>query len=330
MATETLDTFTDTQSRFQMQLIKHEYIGYSTPDGGNLHVVDGLAPEIGRVGNYGVGFGPLRLTPWADSTVVIDDLEFTQADAGWFNVLSAGGATAAATLAASSTDDPIDPDRLETSRRSLLLAAGVGLATLGVGAGVASADDEDRHNVATFDLETNPRGLNIAVDDLVAEYLPADHEFFVDVNGTAQGSFKAGEESLTINPGIEGEVEVQSDDALSFVQRVIANYTAEDELEYSFNPVDEPFSEQTVGDTIQLSEQPVLVDPIEFVDPSEVAIDINDTAIPHADNGTSEKGNWWIRDGRELVYDVGEDSPDSTLVEVRINIGRLERFRRRL
>lgn len=309
-----------------MQLIKHEYVGYNTTVGGNLHVVDGVAPEVGRVGNYGVGFGPLRLTPWADSTVVIDDLEFAQADSSWLGVLSTGGAMAA--LAASTDDEPIDPDQLEVSRRGLLLATGAGLGALTLGTGTARADD-DRHNVATFDLETNPRGLNIAVDDLVADYLPADHEFYVELEGTAKGSFEAGDESLTINPGLEGHVQVQSDDALSFVQQVIANWTADDELEYSFNPVDEPFSEQTVGDTIRLSSQPVLVEPVALADPSEVAIDINGTAIPHADNGTAAVGNWWIRDGRELVYDVGENSPDSTLVEVRVNIGRLERLLRR-
>lgn len=317
-----------------MTLIKLERIGFNCPKGGNLHAVDAVAPQYLRTGQYGVGFGPLRLTPFADSTAVIDDLRFaTPDDDGWFPLLTAGVTGAA--IHHTEHDDPIDPYGSDVSRRRMLAATGAGLLAL-TAAGTASASsDDDRFDVASFDLEHSPRGLNIAVDPVVADYLPDDHTFYVSVNEAGNiGSFDAGEESLTLNPGVEGTVEIESDEALSFVSRVIARLTADDEIEYEFQPAtvgngedEDSFADFAVGDEVTITNQPILVDPIDIAGPSATLVQMNGEVIPHSDDGNSELGEWYVQDGRRLVYVAGEDSPDTSLVNIRVNVGRIDRLR---
>ena len=300
-------------------------VGVHCPDGGNVHVVDGVAPHELRLGHYGLGFGPLRLTPFANSTVVLDNLEFAVADdSGWLPLLTAGGAVGAA-IAHEETDGPLEPDETRTTRRALL--AGIGVTILA--AGSARADD-DRFEVATFDLHESERGINVAVDDVVADYLPPEHTFYVSVNGGSVGKFDAGSESLTINPGVTGQTTLESDEALSFISRVWANLTADDEVVYQFQPVEEPFSEHTVGDEIVLSDHPIITDPVAVGDASDTLVDLNGTTVPHVDGRDSAVGEWYLRDSRQLVYVVGEYAPDSTLVEITINAGLLDRARARL
>ncbi|ELY97144.1 hypothetical protein [Natrialba asiatica] len=319
-----------------MTLLKVERIGFNVPDGGNLHVVDGVAPQYLRVGRYGVGFGPLRLTPFEDSTAVIDGLRYTTPeDDGWFPLAASAGAVGAA-LHHDRHDEPIDPESTQASRRQVLAATGAGLLALTT-AGIASAQEDDGpYQVAEFELTASNRGLNIAVDPLVADYLPDKHTFYVSVNDNSIGRFQAGEESLTLNPGVEGTVTLESDDALSFVAKIIARVTADDEIEYEFQPAAvsngseyQSFADAAVGEEIVLSDQPILVDPIDTAEPEATIVTMNDETIPHADDGDSLLGEWYVQDGRQLVYVAGEDAPDTSLVNIQVNVGRLASFRAR-
>lgn len=305
-------------------LLKLERIGVHCPDGGNVHIIDGVAPHDLRLARYGVGFGPLRLTPFADSTVVLDDLAFASAeDDGWLPFIGSAGAIGALVYHDQTDGKPIDPEDTQPTRRAVL--AGIGLSILAVGS--ARAAEESLYSVASFELVSSERGINLAVDDVVADYLPPEHTFYVSVNDGSVGKFAAGEESLTINPGITGRVDLESDEALSFVSRMWADLRAEDEVVYQFQPVDEPFDSYTVGDEVVISDQPIITDPIDVSEPGDILLSVNDTSVPHADGRDSAVGEWYLRDGRQLVYIVGEDAPDSTLVEITINAGLVDRLR---
>lgn len=316
-----------------MTLTRLEYAGFHAPNGGNLHVVQGVSPSPLRIEGWGIGFGPLRIAPWADSTVVIDELTFESVkNDSLFSLFTttmpatSASAFGAAFVAASVSDDGIDPTDRSLTRRSFLVAAGTSALLAGA---VTAQEDGETYNVAKFSLDESPRGIHLRVDDVVADYLPPDQTFYVEVDGTDVGSFTAGKDSLTINPGITGEVTISSDDALSFIDKIIAKYTAEDELHYSFNPVDEEFSAQTVDDEVVISDQPILVEPIREADPKETLLQIDGETIPHADDEQGALGYWYLRDGQALVYVVGEDAPDSTLIDVHVNIGRIERLKQR-
>lgn len=320
-----------------MPLLKLENIGYSSPNGGNVHIVDGVAPTELRCGRYGLGFGPLRLTPFAESTTVIDNLRYSvPEDDGLWPLATGAGITGAMLHYDKHDGKPIDPERTRTSRRRVLAATGAGLLAL-ASAGRATASTDERHEVAHFDLTNSPRGLNIAVDPVVADYLPDEHTFYVSVEGSSVGRFEAGEESLTLNPGIEGNVQLESDEALSFIARLWARIRADDEVEYEFRPsvfgsngdddAPQSFAEFAVGEEVVLSDQPILVDPMNQADPSGAIVAMNDTTIPHTDGRNSAAGEWYVQDGRRIIYIVGEDAPDTSIVNIRINVGHLDSIR---
>lgn len=305
----------------------HETTGGSTIAVENAQVPDDLRAIEGD----GIGFGPVRLTAWADSTVIIGDLTFDEAEPGsWIPLLSAAGLVGAAHHEEHDRD-VLPADRRQLTRRGLI--ATVGAATLFLATGTTSAEDDPVYNVASFDLIQNYRGLKVDVDVGAAEWLEGeDVEFYLSAADSTIGAFEAGEPGKTINPGTNGTVELQSDTALTFLQRLVAKIGADDTVSFEFRPQDTSFAEETVGDQIVISTEPVIVETIKAADePSRALIRMNETIIPHADErGDKPAGEWYVRDNTALVYVVGPDTPDTSLVEVTANLGWLERRRETL
>jgi len=280
----------------------------------------------------GVGFGAMRLTSWAESTTIIEGLQFKEADPSWFPFLMAGGV--AGTAANRDPDDPEEAiDRRSLARRGVLVTLGAAATSLFVGTSSAQSDDDQRtYNVANFDLIQNLRGLKVDIDVAIADWLEGENvEFYLTADGQSIGAFQAASRGKTINPGTEGEIELESDTALSFVEELIADVGAEDTVIFEFRPQSTSFADETVDDEIALSSEPVVVETVNEAGPDDVMVKLNGTIIPHTnENGDKPAGEWWVRDNTTLMYAVGPDTPDTSLVEIQANIGWLDQQQERL
>jgi len=300
----------------------------------NIIVKNGTVP-LSRAGGWGVGFGPLRIAPYESKTIVINDLQFEALDryslpfldttAGVSQTQMGVGAAGLPLLAASTTDD----DHAIT-RRNALLAAGslVGASVASTGVSTAQeSDDDTTRSVATFELEESPRGIQIGIDDMVAQYLPVGSEYFVEINDSVVGSFTAGGDggggALTTGPQITGTVRVISKEGISFLKRVLARISGSEPLVYTFR-TSEPLSSYARGEEVVIADQPLVVDAIDSAGPDGTIVRAGGEAVDHLDEGSSSYGNWYVRDGVALVYEVGVDSPDATDIELKINASRLE------
>lgn len=313
-----------------MTRMKVEHYGVHCREGGNVHIVDAISPHHLRLNSYGVGIGPLQIRPYANTTVIIDEFRYSTAEPWSLPLLSTqsnvGTLAALGILAGGSPDDDeddaIDPEEYDVTRRELLIAVG---ATATMAAGTARAEQE-KLNVAEFTIEDNPRGFQLQVDDVAQDILPADHSYYVEVDGTSRGDFNPGNgDRITISPGITGEAKVQSDDVLAFWEKIVAATRSDDKIEYTLRH-DKPFSNEPTDDEVILSDQPVVVDPIREAGESGVLVKIDGDRVPHIDDGSAAIGNWYLRDDTALVYRVGEAAPDVELTQVHINVGRLDKF----
>ena len=313
--------------------LKLENIGVSTDKGSTVHATDAEVPgDLRLVRGDGIGFGALRLTSWAESTTIIEGLRFEEADPSWFPFLMVGGAAGIVHHERDVDDGESGIDRQTLTRRGILVTAGAATAALFVGSSSGqSAGDQKTYNVATFDLIQNLRGLKVDVDVGIADWLEDENvEFFLSAGGQPVGSFTASEQGRTINPGTTGTVELESDTALSLVEELIATVGADDTVVFEFRPQDTSFAAETVGDAIALSSEPVVVETVNEAEPSEVVLKLNGTIIPHADeSGEKPAGEWWVRDNTTLMYEVGPETPDTSLVEVQANVGWVDRQRER-
>jgi len=316
--------------------------------GGNITVENSTTPTIRPGGELGLGFGPLRIVPFAGTTVRIDELSFSALDESILPFLNAAsGVTTettavgagAALVAASAPDEDV-----ALRRRDALIAAGT-VATAGLAAsGTAAADDDDNdeddddddsdaqtRHVAEFELTENPRGIGIRIDDVTENYLPHGETYYVKLDGSVVDSIETGNgEMLTIGPTKTGSVRVVSESEVSLVQRILNQIQGGDEINYTFNR-DEPVSEFSRGEEIVITDQELVIEAIQSAGTDETVIEIGDENIPHTDDRSSQRGNWYLRDEAALVYEAGLDSPDSENIELTINAGfvdsQLARFR---
>jgi hypothetical protein len=316
---------------------------YHTGDGGgNVRILNGKTPNT-QWGNGAVSFGPLRISPWKSTTVVIDDLSFDVLDeqsvipflqsASGMPTQPSTAAAAAGTLAlpflASVEDD--DPEtQTPLTRRDMMIATGVTAtaATLGTGTVAAQEEEDDgtldsTRYVAEFELAESTRGIQIGIDDRVDQFLPVGEKYYVELNGSVVDSFKTGANDsarFTIGPGITGRVRVVAEDGVSLWRKILADFSSGEPLTYTFN-LEQPVSERDRGAEIVITDQPIVVDALQDAGEDETVLKINDTAISNLNNGSSSRGNWYVRDDPALVYEVGVDAPDSSVVELTINAG---------
>lgn len=311
--------------------------------GGNVTVRNGLTPDI-QVGAQAVSFGPLRISPWDTTTVVIDDLKFdvldedsiipflqsasgmpTQASAG------AGAGAAAMTLPfVAARDDDLPDHQTPVTRRKILMAAGTGmLAAAGTTAAtqpVAADDDDDNggvdttHYVGGFELVDAERGIQIGLDDRVEQFLPTGETYYVEIDGSVVGSFDTdgGSGRYTIGPGTTGTVRVVSRDGVQLWRRILADFRDGEPLTYTFT-LDDDAADLSRGEEVVITDQPIVVDALRDAEEDGTVMSINDTTIPHTDAGSSDRGNWYLRDDTALVYESGINAPEASSVELTIN-----------
>ena len=311
--------------------------------GGNVRILNGKTPNT-QWGNGAVSFGPLRISPWESTTVVIDDLSFDVLDED--SVIpflqSASGMPTQSTAAAGTlalpflaeVDDSAGEGETQAplTRRDMLIATGVTAtaATLGTGTAAAQQDDSDGDQpldstryVAEFELAESTRGIQIGIDDRVDQFLPVGETYYVEVDGSVVDSFETGANTsarFTIGPGITGRVRVVAEDGVSLWRKVLADFSSGEPLTYTFN-LEQPVSQRDRGEEIVITDQPIVVDALRDAGEDETVLKINDTAISNLKDGSSSRGNWYLRDETALVYEVGVDAPDSSVVELTINAG---------
>ena len=296
-------------------------------DGSKIAATDVQIPgDLRGVTGDGVGFGALRMTSWAESTTIIDGLAFEEADPdSWFPLLM--GAGIVGTAAHKDANDPDEAvDRRSFSRRGLLVTIGATTLLIGKSAGQTGGESQT-YNVASFDLIQNLRGVKVDIDVGVANWLEGeDVEFFLSADGVSLGTFNPSDLGKTINPGTNGTIELESDTALSLIEELIAKARSEDKVVFEFRPQDTSFAKETVGEEIELSSEPVVVETVDAAEPKEVVVKMNGTMIPHADESSNTAvGEWYVRDQTSLMFVVGEETPDTSLVEVQVNVGTVER-----
>jgi hypothetical protein len=315
---------------------------YHTGDGGgNVRILNGETPNT-QWGNGAVSFGPLRISPWESTTVVIDDLSFDVLDED--SVIpflqSASGMPTQSTAAAGTLALPflaeVEDEDSETqtplTRRDMMIATGVGVTAATLGTGTATAQDDDSGEdqpldstryVAEFELAESTRGIQIGIDDRVDQFLPVGEKYYVELDGSVVDSFKTGENDsarFTIGPGITGRVRVVAEDGVSLWRKILADFSSGEPLTYTFN-LEQPVAARDRGTEITITDQPIAVDALRDAGEDETVLKINDTTISNLKDGSSSRGNWYLRDETALVYEVGVDAPDSSVVELTINAG---------
>lgn len=310
--------------------------GVIEPEGGSTVSVDNaqVPGDLRGIRGDGVGFGPFRLTGWSGSPIAVSNLAFEPApeDDSWLPFLMAAGLVG---HEAARESDDVDVEAVEASapgpqplsRRAIIAGGAAALLLSGTVAGQSDDDDPPRYDVASFDLSSNGRGLKVDVDTAVADYIDEDVGFFVTVNDNSIGGFEAGSAGKTINPGETGSVVVESDTALSFLDRLLASVRAEEEVAFEFRPREESFADAPTGEELVLSDQPVVVETVDETATDEVVVSMNGSLIPHADeSGSSTLGEWYVRDSTALVYATAEGTPDTSLVSIRANVGLVDRL----
>ena len=298
--------------------------GYATRDGGNVLFYGSTAPLHFERHADSVAVGPLRIRPWHDSEVEVDGLEYRDESSGglWpFGMLAA----AATVIPAVTTENtPADGDESgphpDVSRRGVLgalaaLAAGHNLAT------PASASDLESSTMAAFELTTNPQGIQLGVSNALENHLPSDQTYHVYVNGESRGDFDPSNgESFTLNPGVEGSIEVKANDAVGFIESIRSKYFAENTVEFTgVTPAglsDDEYYSDREGEHITLNSH-LLADAADSADPEDVEVTIDGDTLPHADADPSPMGYWHVQ-GSELRYVIGSEAPEARLFDLRI------------
>lgn len=307
--------------------IEVQNYGHSTRNGGDVRIYSGEAPPHHELRGDAVVIGTLELRPWKTSDVGISNLRFRRDQSGIAALL---GSVLVADLAESpttkqhhertpSTTDERDDDYVLT-RRALLAAAttvaAVGATTRNSRAATPSASD-----VAEFRIEENPQGVQIGVTDGLEDHLPTDQEYLVSVNGERRGTFKPGEERLTLPPETTGDVEVSSENAAGTFGTIMAQYFSKDDLEFTDIAADglatsEQYSDR-VGERIVLDDH-LIADAASDRPGDAVTLTIGGTEVPHANADTADIGYWHVQGG-DLMYTIGEAAPDARLFSITID-----------
>jgi hypothetical protein len=323
--------------------VEGQYTDHHTGDGGgNVGVRNGLTPSV-RTGDGTKSFGPLTIRPWDSTTVVVDELSFDVLDKGgvlpFLNTMSgmphsqqAAGAAALSLPLWSDTDDLPD-GQTPVGRRDVMIATGVAAAAAAApGSAFAQTDDETEtavdstHNVVEFEIVDAPRGFAISIADRIEQFLPVGSKYYVEINGSVSGSFETGTDSndqFIVPSGTTGSVRVVAKDGIDLWNRILADFRNDEPLTYTFT-LDEPVSSYERGETIRISDQPIIVDALLDAGPDKTVVKVGETAISNIDEGSESVGNWYLQDEAALVYDVGIDAPQAEAVELTINAGVFE------
>lgn len=290
----------------------------------------------------GVGFGPLKiavpdLPPTDEPTVVaIDELVFLPDDSASASLAALGVGGIAGVEGARDNDrdeqQSSEPDRSPTTRRRLLVAAAAlaGSAAFGRVASSQSDGDTDPPDllVARTNVIRSDGPFWIGVLDVIDGVLP-DGTIYLDHSGSREDSFSGGGNGETLAAGTTGEVEVYLSGGKGFIDRLFAwargVLSFGETLDFEFR-LEKRASEHAAGTVIMVSSHPAVLEPVDENPTSDVTVSVGGATIPYDGSSSGQgRGKYDVRtisDGdRALIYDVGEDAPDSDTLTVSLDSG---------
>lgn len=301
----------------------------SVPENGQVTTVAPL-----RSTSTGTLFGPLELrarqsdrpTDDTSAPVQLSDFQYYEEEPGLLDRLFEdsffGGLLGLGIVATHDHDDA------PLSRRQVLLGAATLVGVAAAGTQPARADTPEPITIAEWDLRENRHGLQLRIVDVVADVLPSDATYYVSVGGRKTRRFTADEQSVVVPPGWTGRVELSTDEERSAFQRVRA-MVRDDEFRYDSLSLPQPASAYEHGETVVVSDDPVVVAPLRETDRDgdDVIVRIGGQSVPHRLEDASHPVGYYVVTDVGLVYRVGEVPPSSADVEVVVNPSRFAEFR---
>lgn len=302
----------------------------STDKGGSLQIPADErveSPSGAAIRPYGVGFGPLEVTAYPDTTATITGLSYgTDAlvgdkwfddsaesqDSGWFGAALPGLLAGVPAGAAAGDDDSTDTD---LRRREFLVGAATALTVSGAMTQSAAALDETATR-ARIQLDANPGGLRVRVLDVLEQYLPTGVQYHLSVDGVAYDSVVGGtlDDYADVPPTVSGEVVVGQDVSLLSKIRAIlgAKAVTYDGITLAKDPADAP-----QGTKLTVTTHEIIATHLQKSKHSTLTI--GGESIPHySESATSPRGWYAVRDGA-VVYQVGSDPPSGTTASLTIH-----------
>ncbi|APX98685.1 hypothetical protein [Natronorubrum daqingense] len=313
-----------------LEIIPNRQLKIDTPDGGSVvwGDVDGETSIPGTFGrtSSGVLLGPLEIAVPDGETLWIDDLSFeAEYDGGWFSL------GLVAPLAAAPMADRDETESNPVNRRHILtlLAATVAAGMLSVNASADEDEDEDDDgtvalSVARLEIGDSDQPFSIRIIDIVDEVLPPTTDVLVDQDGRRTGSVGDSDERVTIGSDAE-TVRIYLEDSIGRISKLLAwaqshlpgdsSLTFERELPDDADSYDD-------GTTVDLTDNPVLVNSVDESGYDRTTLEIGETQIPNVSDADAESttaGEWALEDDT-LVYGVGEDAPSESVWTLRTQL----------
>ena len=308
------------------QLAQPTGVGFDPKDGGRIATTDsGLVrvPDQLSFTPTGVAFGPLEFATPPEHITLVDRLEFLPEVSGDDSLLS-GLAVGGAAGGAAATDEEATVSRRDVVRTSGAILAGAALV------GTAVADDQE-YPIAEFDVSRNDSAFQLSVFDPVADVLPGTETLHLDHEGTRLASFDtlttSAPEETTVTTGRTGSFRVYTPDSISRRERMLAwvngLIAGDDELTFEFE-LEQPASEFEPGTELEITTHPAVLEPDVDVDGDNAILEVGGQSIPHSDERFGHNfGTYRFSDGA-LVYEVGDDAPESQQVSVHVRVGTVD------
>jgi hypothetical protein len=289
-----------------------------------------------RLTEYGMTLGPLELLVYEDTQVDLaraelmpgrtdslfrePDDEVSPLSAGLF---AAGLGTTSIAEQRTTDDDP--PDESSLSRRDVLRAAtsATGLAALGT-----AAAQEEPFPVFELDIQRNPGGFRLRIDELVEAVLPANQTYSVVANGTEIDTFLGdGRDGVTIGRGLTGRVSIHTEPDTTLYENIRA-LVDDSVLEYEFN-FQTPAAGYEPATELEITAHPVVVAALQDAGANESTAALEDTQIPHrAEDGDADVGWYAVTDPDngppQVTYHVGTQAPEASVFTVRMRVSRVD------
>ena len=298
------------------QLAEPTGIGFEPKNGGRIATTDsGLVrvPDQISFSPTGVALGPLELATPPGDIALVDRLEFlpeVSGDDSFLSALAVGGAAGA-----TATEDEEPVSRRDVVRASGAIVAGAAL----IGTAVA---DEKEYPIAEFDLPRNDSAVQLSIFDPVSDILPQNETLHLDVDGTRLGSFDSTEDQ-TVTTDRTGEFRVYAPDSVSRRERMLAwvngLMAGEETLSFEFE-LEKDASAYAAGTELEITTHPAVVEPDVEMNGDAAILEVGDQSIPHPDQRRGHQyGTYRFSDGA-LVYEVGEEAPESSQVTVDVRV----------
>lgn len=266
----------------------------------------------------GVGLGALEIASPRDTPIRVRSFRYRSEPASWLDRVREGIdlSVPGLSIVAAGGAIPASDRRAEISRRTVLVGAAALVGLTG------RARAQTQYPIAEMEIGTgsgvsraaNPQGATIRLTDRANNVLPSDSEYDVLREGDVIGSFGPESHSLSIPPGRVGRLEIKPPELDSGYQWPSLG---EEPVEYDVS-LSRPPTEYDTGDTITLTAETALVEPVAAAGGDDTVVTIGEESIAHADEDDDPAGEWQVAGG-ELRYTVGEEPPAATTATVTAN-----------